>query len=334
MFVTMLCWGSWANTQKLTNGWRFELFYWDYVFAVFGMSLVFAFTLGNDPSVTGTTLEQLWAVDSDQMVSALAGGVIFNAGNLLFLGAIALAGMAVAFPIAIGIALLMATGLNYWVKPQGSIFWLGLGVALILAAIFFDALAYRKINTTVSSWKGMMISVIAGILVGVFYPLVARSMEGDTALTPYAAMVFFCVGALMSNLFFNVYLMKKPLHGLPVNATEYFTATLKQHALGWLGGVIWCIGMMLNLIAARQAGPAIAYAFSQGATLIAALWGVFVWREFRGAQGTTPWLALMFACYLGGLFFIHKATVEDLIIDEGLPYYQIDFDTQAISSAQ
>lgn len=303
MVITMLCWGSWANTQKLAGNFRFELFYWDYVFSIVLTSFVFLFTLGGE---TAAIFE--YGLPLNHFISAALGGVVFNIGNFLLVAAIALAGMAVAFPVGIGIALLMGTGLNYLVKPQGSISWLIIGVALVLAAVIFDAIAYRKISTQGASRKGLIVAITAGILIGLFYPLVARAMEGDGALNPYQAMACFCIGVLVCNIPFNAYLMRRPLAGTPVTIHGYFKATFKQHAWAWVGGIIWCTGMMLNLIAAKAAGPAVAYAFGQGATLVAAIWGVFVWREFKGAKGTNVWLTLMFIFYILGLFAIHEAS--------------------------
>jgi glucose uptake protein len=329
MFVTMLCWGSWANTQKLAN-WRFELFYWDYVFSVLVMSIVFAFTLGSMGHSGLNFLQDLAQADHMNFYSAMLGGVVFNIGNLLLVGAIALAGMAVAFPVGIGIALLMGTTLNYLIKPQGDFVYLSIGVGLILAAVLFDAIAYKKVaKSKSSSLKGIIVSVLAGVLIGLFYPLVARSMEGAGALGPYTAMVFFCIGVFICNIPLNAYLMRKPLHGTPVKMSGYFNATRKQHLLAWLGGFIWCTGMVLNLVSAQQAGPAIAYAFGQGATLVAAVWGVFVWREFKGVKGVNYWLALMFTCYILGLFYIYQSaqTVTPAAIEK---YEEQDFENSYI----
>jgi glucose uptake protein len=312
MFLTMFCWGSWANTQKLAKGWRFELFYWDYVLGILLTSLVFGLTLGS----TGSHGMPFWAnwsaADVSYIQSAIWGGVIFNAGNILLVAAIALAGMAVAFPVAIGIALVLGTTLSYVVSPQGGSLLLPIGIALVLAAIILDAKAYQRVMEETKhkdGKKGLIVSIISGILIGLFYPLVARSMEGPGSLTPYVALYAFAIGVVLSNFVFNTALMKKPVDGAPVSYAQYFRGSFKEHTVGVLGGVIWCIGMALNLIAAQHAGPAIAYAFGQGATLIAAIWGVFIWKEFQGTKGISGLLTMMFICYVAGIALIGMARV-------------------------
>ena len=131
-FITMLCWGSWANTQKLAaKSWRFELFYWDYVIGILILTLIFAFTLGSNGSVGRSFLEDVSQAGNDNLFSAILGGVIFNAANILLVAAIAIAGMSVAFPVGIGIALVLGVVVNYIDAPQGNATMLFAGVALI-----------------------------------------------------------------------------------------------------------------------------------------------------------------------------------------------------------
>lgn len=311
MFITMLCWGSWANTQKLASRWRFELFYWDYAAGVLLTSVLLAFTLGSTGEAGLSFLPDFSQASTAAKWSAFFGGVVFNIANLLLVAAIAIAGMAVAFPVGIGIALVLGTILSYWVSPQGQATLLVLGVAFILAAILFDAKAYSRAvsGSGKNMRKGIMVSIISGLLMGTFYPLVARSMEGAGSMGPYAAMVCFSAGLFVCNLPFNRLLMSRPIEGEPVSMGDYFKGGVREHSIGLLGGFIWAMGMGLNLIASQKAGPAIAYAFGQGATLVAAVWGVFVWREFKGVQGITPLLAFMFACYVIGLGCIGVATL-------------------------
>jgi glucose uptake protein len=304
MFINMVCWGSWANTQKLTKNWRFELFYWDYVWGVLATSILYAFTLGS-PEIS-EPFSVLLSADVLHGFNAVLGGVIFNVANVLLVAAISIAGMAVAFPIGIGIALVFGTLLSYWVAPSGNAVWLMIGVLFILFAIFCDAKAYQKISDIQQKKnpKGLILSISSGLLMGVFYPLVARSMAGDGALDPYSANVFFSTGIALCNLPLNLFIMKRPFVGTPLKCIDYRKGTWSMHLLGWLGGAIWCTGMTLNLIAADLAGPAIAYAFGQGATLIAAIWGVFIWKEFKQAKGVNSLLGCMFASYIFGLMCI------------------------------
>jgi glucose uptake protein len=311
--ITMLCWGSWANTQKLAQkSWRFELFYWDYVFGILLMSLIFSFTLGNIGELGRGFVEDLCQAKVGNIGNAFLGGIIFNAANILVVAAISIAGMSVAFPVGIGIALVLGVVVNYIANPQGSAFWLFVGVALITIAIVLDALAYRKKASQSQKvpTKGIVLSVVGGVLMALFYRFVASSMVSNFEqpeaglLTPYTAVFIFSAGVLISNFIFNTILMKKPFEGSPVAYSQYFKGSLKEHLTGILGGVIWCIGMTFSIIAAGKAGFAISYGLGQGATLVAALWGVFIWKEFKGVKNTTSLLATMFIFFFIGIGMI------------------------------
>jgi len=312
--VTMLCWGSWANTQKAAGkSWRFELFYWDYVFGVVILAVVSAFTLGSSGDAGRSFLADVRLARFGFVLSALAGGVVFNLANILLVAAIAIAGMSVAFPVGIGLALVVGVGVNYWNEPAGNAALLVAGVLLVSGAIVCNAVAYRRLpgQDRGVSMKGLLLAVACGVLMGFFYLLVARTMFEDPAnptegyMSPYTAVFFFSLGILASNLAFNQFIMAKPFVGEPVTWADYCKGALWRHGLGVLGGVIWCVGMTLNIVASMKASPAVSYGLGQGATMVAALWGVFVWREFRDAPpGTSRLLGLMFGLYLGGLGLI------------------------------
>lgn len=308
--ITMLCWGSWANTQKLAQkSWRFELFYWDYVIGIILMSLIFSFSMGSTGELGRGFLEDVSQAEMSNIGNALLGGIIFNAANILVAAAISIAGMSVAFPVGIGIALVLGVIVNYMANPQGNASWLFFGVALITVAIVIDAIAYRKKASQSQKvpTKGIVLSVVGGVLMALFYRFVASSMVSNFEqpevglLTPYTAVFFFSVGILISNFIFNTILMKKPFEGSPVTYSQYFNGSIKEHFTGILGGMIWCIGMTFSIIAAGKAGFAISYGLGQGATLVAALWGVFIWKEFKGAKGTTGLLATMFILFFIGI---------------------------------
>ena len=309
--ITMLCWGSWANTQKLAGKtWRFELFYWDYVIGILFLSLVSALLLGSFGENGRSFIDDLKQAEWDNLSSAFVGGVVFNLANLLLVAAIAIAGMSVAFPVGIGIALVFGVLINYIAVPYGDAMILFSGIGLIAIAIVLDAVAYKKLAKMKKkvSTKGILLSICAGILMALFYRFVASSMSTDFVnpalgkLTPYTAVFIFAIGILASNIIFNTVFMKKPVEGEPVTYKQYFKGSIKVHSTGFLGGIIWCIGMSLNIIAAGKAGYAISYGLGQGATLIAALWGVFIWKEFKDAsRGTNMLLALMFICFVIGL---------------------------------
>jgi glucose uptake protein len=307
--VTMLCWGSWGNTQKLAGkSWRFELFYWDYVLGILLFAILLGFTLGSNGGAGRGFVEDIKQADSGNMLNAILGGVIFNASNILLVAAMAIAGMAVAFPVGVGIALALGVIVNYVFAPQGNALWLFLGVALIVAAIIIDAVAYKKHSASLQkvSGKGILLSVGAGVLMSLFYRFVASSMATSFEvpeagkLTPYSAIFFFAIGVLISNFFFNYFIMKKPFDGSPLSFSDYAKGSFGVHLTGILGGVIWNIGMCI--IASGKAGFAISYGLGQGATLIAALWGVFIWKEFKGAsKSVNNLIFLMFIAYLAGL---------------------------------
>jgi len=309
--ITMLCWGSWANTQKLAaNTWRFELFYWDYVLGILLFSLALALTLGSSGAGGRSFLADIGQADGKNIGSAIIGGIVFNAANILLVAAIAIAGMAVAFPVGIGLALVIGVVENYAVNPKGSQLLLISGVILIVIAILLNAYAYRRMQSAdkKTSSKGLLLAVIAGVLMGFFYKFVAGSMFTDFnvpetgKLSPYTAVVIFSVGILLSNLVFNTILMKKPFTGSPVAFSAYFKGSFKNHITGILGGAIWCLGMSFSIIASGKAGPAISYGLGQGATVIAALWGIFIWKEFRTApKNTGVILNFMLLFYVVGL---------------------------------
>ncbi len=312
--ITMFCWGSWANTQKLASKkWAFQLFYWDYSLGVLILSLLLAFTMGSTGEEGRSFIPDLVQADGKAIGSALLGGVVFNLANLLIVVAINIAGMAVAFPIGIGLALVIGVVVNYIATPLGNPVFLFIGVTLVALAIILDAIAYRKSSTGKSSTtaKGIIISILGGILMGFFYRFVAASMVSDFAvpeagrLTPYTASVVFAIGLLLSNFAWNTFFMYRPVSGERATFAEYFKkGDTRLHLIGILGGIIWSLGMTFNIIASGQAGFAISYGLGQGATLIAALWGVFIWKEFGKAEGLKGTLATMFLFYLAGLALI------------------------------
>lgn len=312
--ITMVCWGSWANTQKLSAGtWRFELFYWDYVIGIALFSLLLALTLGSVGDEGRSFIADLRQADRASLLSAFLGGVIFNAANILLVAAIAIAGMSVAFPVGIGLALIIGVIVNYIRVPVGNVFLLFSGVGFILIAIILNSGAYRKMMSSSQSvsTKGLLLSVVSGAMMGMFYKYVAASMFPDFSvpeagkLSPYSAVFVFSIGIVASNFLFNSLLMRFPFEGRPVTYGDYFRGSLRNHLTGILGGSIWCLGMSFNIIASGKAGPAISYGLGQGATVVAALWGIYVWKEFEKApKGIGAVLRIMLACFAIGLALI------------------------------
>ncbi|MDX2444827.1 MAG: GRP family sugar transporter [Bacteroidales bacterium] len=313
--ITMIGWGSWANTLKMSSKlWEFPLYYWDYSIGIVLTTLLFGFTFGSTGDEGRGFIDDLLQADGSAITSAFVGGVIFNISNLLIVAATAIAGMAVAFPIAVGLALVIGVVVNYIATPLGNPYLLFIGLFLVVAAILFDAAAYRKLpqDKKGAQKKGIIISVLSGILMGFFYRFVAASMTTNFTtpdaglLTPYSAIFIFALGIFISNFVFNTWFMYKPIAGKPVNYADYFKlGTPKLHMIGILGGIIWAAAMEFNLIASEQAGFAISYGLGQGATMISAAWGVFVWKEFAAApKSTNKLLAAMFSLFIIGLSLI------------------------------
>ncbi len=316
----MICWGSWSNTQKMVqNNWRFELFYWDLIIGILLMSLVAAFTVGSMGETGRSFMDDLKQADSSSIIYAMLGGLLWNLGNLLLVAAIAVAGMSVAFPIGGGIAWILGIILNYinvvmkGGTPSAKPALLWTGVIIIVAAIFISGKSYQNLTKEKkkASIKGILLSVIAGLFIAFFYPVVVNSLDpafvsgGKGTLTPYSGVFFFAVGVFVSTFFINPIFMKNPVEGAPVKMKEYFSGTAKTHFTGILGGAIWMLGMIFSYMAVGAANPAIAYALSNAAPVVAILWGVLVWKEFKGApKGTDLLLWIMFALYIAGLVLI------------------------------
>ena len=314
MLLSMLCWGSWANTQKIDKRWRFELFYWDYVWGLLACALLFGLTLGNrNPASPDSFFRNLYAASPRSLVEAFFGGVIFNLGNLLLVAAISVAGMAVAFPIGAGLALVIGAVINYIILPKGNPILLFGGIALICIAIVLDAMAYRGLpGGAKASTKGVGLSLACGVAVGLFYPFVAKALTGSNHLGPYTVYFVFALGAVASNFPMNYGLMRRPVSGEPLQVKDYFKGHVSLHAWGILGGLIWGTGTIANFVASYvpMIGPATSFSLGEGNTMISAIWGIFVWNEFRGAGTRVKGLlAIMFLFFVLGLSCIALAPV-------------------------
>jgi glucose uptake protein len=310
MITSTICWGSWANTYKLTRGYRFELFYWDYAVGVLIASFFFALTLGSHPAGASSFLANLHSASASNMLYAALGGFIFNVANVLLLAGIEIAGLAIAFPLSIGIALVEGVVLSYLVQSKGNPYLLGAGVVLALLAVVLIGKAYGSLTgaRTDTSRKGFVICIVSGVLMGSFAPFNAHALTSANPLTPYGIAVFFAIGAFACCFVCNTYLMRHPLVGTPVDFGQYFRTPASQHIIGLAGGFIWGIGMVFNLVAANLVGVSVSYAIGQASPMIAALWGIIVWHEFaRSGSRARTYLAAMFLCYLLALVLISRA---------------------------
>ena len=316
-FITMLGWGSWANTQKLAgkDEWRFELYYWDYAIGVLLFGFIYAFTFGSIGVAGQPAVANFHQASHHAIHYALISGIIFNVSNLMLVVAIDAAGMAVAFPVGVGLALVIGTVESYLQTPKGNPLLLFAGVALIVFAMVMSSLAYRKLphGAGKKTLRGLIFAVLAGCIMGSFYPQLLKSISANFntdpiqpgTLTPYVALAVFGVGVFASNFIVNTIFMRAG----KLSYADYFRGTPKLHFIGLLGGMIWMIALCFNVIASGVAGPAISYALGQGATLIAAIWGVLVWKELAaGPKGTGLFTGLMFAGYAAGLILIGLAS--------------------------
>ncbi len=332
MLLSMLCWGSWANSFKLTPKWRFELFYFDYSLGVVLAALLAALTFGDLGFDGFSFLDDLRHAGLRQDAWAVAAGVVFNLANMLLVASISIAGMAVAFPVGIGLALVIGVIWNYAINPTGNRELLFGGMAVIVAAIIVDALAFRSYALQRSrqaaregkarqvrksmSTKGIILSLVAGVLMGSFFPLLQNGMASEIGLGPYAIGFVFSLGVFFSTFVFNLVFMNLPIEGAPIEIGDYFRGSLKSHGLGILGGMIWSVGLIANLVAAvgegnAKVGPAVSYGIGQGATMISALWGIIVWREFAGADSRVKSLvAAMLVLFVGGLTLVSIAPLH------------------------
>src|ERR1700685_1697956 len=310
MIISAICWGSWANTYKGVKNYRFELFYWDYAIGIFLISLILAFTMGSGGHDSSSFLNNVRSADTSNIVSTLVGGAIFNLANLLLVAAIDMAGLAVAFPVSIGIALVVGVVLSYALQPKGNAIFLALGVACAFVAVVLDGKAYGSLAAAGRpvSRKSIVTCVVSGVLMGLWAPFVTRSMTHGNPLGPYSVAVFLTLGALLSCFLWNIYFMKKPLVGEPVSFSGFFSGPLSGHLLGLARRVIWGTGSVFSLVAASFTGVAISYAIGQSAPVVAALWGVLAWKEFAGS-GTRAkvYLALMFVFYGLAILLVARA---------------------------
>lgn len=314
--VTMICWGSWANTQKLVgNTWRQELYYWDYVIGVWIISVFMAFTFGSIGDQGRSFIEDIQQVSWGNALSAFTGGVIFNASNILLTAAIAMVGMSVAFPVGVGIGIVFGVVINYLGQPKGNPVILFVGVLLVMSAIIIDSIAVGKMGgnkENKAGKKGLFLSIIAGVLISFFYRFVAASMDlenfespAQQMATPYTAFFIFATGMFVSNILFNTIIMKRPFVGIPTGYGEYFRGSFLTHMVGIFGGLIWGLGSALSYMVAGKAGAAVSFALGMGGTLVAALWGLLIWKEFKGASKTVNILLVFMVL----LFVLGLATI-------------------------
>ena len=286
MLFGMFFWGAWPNSYKLTRNWRFELFYWDYAIGIFLTSIVIGLTLGTFFGNPPTYLMNIAGADRSAWLYAILAGALWNVGNILLVMGVALVGMAVAFPLSIGLALVCGVVGSYVVMPRGNPAVLFAGVAMVFVAVILNSLAYRAKaveQKKVVSKNGLVACVASGIFFSGFGPLVGKALSTPRPLGPYGICSFFTFGALLTTVPMMMYIMRHPVEGTRLGLADYRKGTAKEHSAGLLGGFIWGLGTASTFVPAGMVGIALAYAIGQANPLIAALFGVFIWQEFKGA---------------------------------------------------
>lgn len=316
MLISMICWGSWPVTMKFAPGWRFHFYYWDFLIGVIVTSLLLGMTLGSSHGGPSSFVSNLRQANGPHIFWAILAGAVFDLANLLLLAAIDYAGLAIAFPVGAGFALVEGVLLAYFLAPKGNRVLLFGGVALVTIAIVFDARAYRMRETRrqKTTTKAIGLSLAAGTFLGLFYPLAAKSFSGVNALDPYTLVFISGIAALLTNIPVTYFFTRHSSGGArsPVLAEGYFHGRASFHGLGLLGGLVWCSGTVFSLVAGNThiIGPAVSYAIGQGCTMISAIWGVFAWHEFAGApREARTQLGLMFLFFVVGLTAIALAPI-------------------------
>ena len=342
LILSILAWGSWANFQKLAGKWRFELFYYDYSLGVVICAVIAAFTFGSMLPRELTFQDNLLIAGYHQMAYAGAAGAVFNLGNVLLVAAISMSGMAVAFPMALGLALAMQALGNF--HQSNAIVLFG-GIVLLLVAVLTNAFAYSgyvdarqfaaaaalqadprdnprnnpRAKSRVrppSAGPAILLSVLSGILLGLSYPLIEMARTGGSGVAPYGLAVLFGGGVLFSTLLYIPFFINFPVHGQPIEFAAYFRGTRNQHLLGILGGAVWMVGAIANFLTVNAPAPGLAvqgtgYELGQSAAIVSSLWGVLAWREFKNASDRVKILLVgTLVLFLTGLAMITIAPLR------------------------
>lgn len=321
--ITMICWGSHANMLKLqSKGYPYSYYYWDQAIGYFILPLILALTMGSIGKGGQAFIPNLISADISSWLWAIGAAFVFNLANIIFVASIDIAGMAMAFPVGMGLSLVEGVILTYIAKPDGNPILIFSGVICVVIAIIINAVAYSRMASETgdkaTAKKGITLALIGGLLMGLFYYLLQNSMPtiltpeslsniaGTGKFTPYSAVVVFAAASFVSNFIYNSYIMKHPFKGEPVTYRGYFGKGMaKDHIFGVIGGMINSLGTTFNIIASGMVGAAVAYALGQSNPLIAAIWGVFVWREFKDApKGTGKYIALMFLFFAIGIVLL------------------------------
>jgi glucose uptake protein len=319
MLVGMLCWALWTSMYKLAGKWRYELFYFDLTFGLMFAAVVYALTLGTLGFDGFSFDDDLFHARKSQWLMAFAAGAIFNLGNMIMLGAVVIAGMSVAVPMGLGIGLMIGLGVKLVASSTGSPLLLFTGSACLVVAVVTIAVAYSfhvsarldqlvregKVKTTgsapgvgkgmivstnaPSAVKGLLLSVVAGALIWIMIPLINKARIGDFGMGPYSLLAMFAAGMFLTTFIYNLFFINLPVEGEPVELLAYIQGGLRPHLAGFGAGVLLCTGLLAYFVVqgsepTAQLSPLTQYVVQQGAVLLAAVVGIFKWKDFRDAE--------------------------------------------------
>jgi glucose uptake protein len=329
LILGLVCWGSWANTYKLADKWRYELYYFDWMFGAMVATVILALTAGSLGYDGFSFRDDLMIAGKRQWLWAFLAGVIFNFGNMLMVACLSIAGLTVALPMAAGVGMIVGAGVSFALAPSGQPVFLLLGCALMAGAVVAAAFVYRhmlvlrhektaragkaKSTRRPSSTKALVLAIASGVLLGSFLSLLDLARQGDIGLGPYSTSVLFVFGALASTFILNLFLMNLPVEGEPLEVFEYFHGSWKSHLYGLAGGAIWSAGLVALLVVATlpppmRPGPVAVYGLSQGWPVLAALWGIVAWKELQGGDGrVTVFAGLQLLLLVGGIALLGLA---------------------------
>jgi glucose uptake protein len=313
LVLAAVCTAAWPIFQKLTGKWRFELFYYDFSFGVLVCALVAAFTMGQFLPKELSFSDNFLIASKRQMVWGIGAGIVFNLGNILMAGALSVSGLSAAMPMTLGVALIVESIWSYIANPTGfSAVLLLLGVVLVVVAVIALAFGYssyidarrqaavkaaalhpdpRAKKAAVAepgAGRSILLSVLGGLILGFFPPLLDFSRESDSGVAPYGLAILFASGVLISSLFYIPFFLNFPVDGPPIELADYFKGTGRQHLLGLIAGIVLMAGLLCGFTvygvpSGANAGAALTYAGNHGAILMAILLGALLGRDFRGA---------------------------------------------------
>ena len=330
MILSLICLGSWANFFKLAGKWRFELFCFDFALGLLAAALILGLTAGNLGYDGFNLRDDVMNAGKQQWLFAFLGGVIFNFANMLMIAAVSVAGIALTFPVGFGVAFVVGSAIGYATGPGVSPAFLFGGCGLLALAVILNCSAFSRLGVLKhenqaragtakstrrpSSIQGMVLAMLGGVLMGCFSPLLGKAQVAEIGLGPYSLMVLFGLGVLASTFVLNLFFMNLPIEGDPLEFRDYFVGSIWPHAMGAIGGGLWALGATVALVAATPRGdthlPQMTVdLLSQSAPLLAALFGLLVWREYKGGDPrvklTTVLMLLIFA---GGVAAISLAS--------------------------